>query len=369
MRFDRKILKRPLSSVIKSSTARRKGFSVTIEELAKSEGIWNIDERNHSDLVLKSSVRISRNLSGYTFAHKMKKEAKDEISKSLIESIHQSSWCENCVTYSFEEITGKDKNIFLERNLISNDNVTESVLVLSENQNIYFILNSVDHMELVTSLPGFGFDSMYVLGKKVITSLEKKMDFAFSPRFGYLTSDPEKSGTGMVLSIVLHLAELIYSERLNRLTVDLEKNGLGMRSSWIDGYYEIYNKTSVGKSEKSLYETTLELFEHLIDRERHFRSETYGENRKLIEDKVWRSYGILLSCRMVSLFEALKLLSNVRLGISLGIISYVSIRDINLLLHYIQDYHLRKRYNIRDDSQKLEEVRANFIRDYLKEVI
>ena len=72
---------------------------------------------------------------------------------------------------------------------------------------------------------------------------------------------------------------------------------------------------------------------------------------------------------MISLFEALELLSNVRLGISLGIINYVSVRDINLLLHYIQDYHLRKRYNLRDESVKLEEVRANFIRDYLKEVI
>ena len=353
----------------KSLTAKRKGFSVTIEELAKSEGIWNIDERNHSDLVLKSSVRLSRNLSGYTFAHKLKKEAKDEISKTLIANIDRSDCCTNCVTYSFEEITGLDKNIFLERNLISDDNVTESVLVLSENQNIYFILNSVDHLQLTTSLPGFGFDTMYVLGKKIITSLEKQMGFAFSPRFGYLTSDPEKSGTGMVLSIVLHLAELIYSRRLNSLIVDLEKSGLALRSSWIDGYYEIYNKTSVGRSEKGLYETTLGLFEEVISRERLYRNSTYKENRNLIEDKVWRSYGILLSCRMVTLFEAIELLSNLRLGISLGIINYVSIRDINLLLHYIQDYHLRKRYNIRDESAKLEEVRANFIRDYLKEVI
>ncbi len=342
---------------------------MTIEELAKSEGIWNIDERNHSDFVLKSSVLLSRNLSGYTFAHKLEKEAKDEISKALIDNIDRSNCCTNCVTYSFEEITGIDKNIFLERNLISDDNVTESVLVLSEHQNIYFILNSVDHLQLITSLPGFGFDTMYVLGKKIITSLEKQMDFAFSPRFGYLTSDPEKSGTGMVLSIVLHLAELIYSRRLNSLIVDLEKSGLALRSSWIDGYYEIYNKTAVGQSEKGLYETTLGLFEEVINRERSFRNNTYKENGNLIEDKVWRSYGILLSCRMVSLFEALELLSNVRLGISLGIINYVSIRDINLLLHYIQDYHLRKRYNIRDESVKLEEVRANFIRDYLKEVI
>jgi protein arginine kinase len=342
---------------------------VTIEELAKSEGIWNIDERNHSDLVLKSSVRFTRNLSGYTFAHKLNKEEKDEISRIIIDSINRSNCCANFVTYNFEDITGLDKKIFFERNIIGDDNVTESVLVLSENQNLYFILNSVDHLQLITSWPGFGFDTMYVLGKKIIMSLEKQMDFAFSPRFGYLTSNPDKSGAGMVLSVILHLAELIYSSRLNKLIVDLEKSGLALRSSWIDGYYEIYNRIAVRQSEKELYETTLGLFEEIISRERSYRNETYKDNRNVIEDKVWRCYGILLSCRMVSLFEALELLSNVRLGISLGIINYVNIRDINLLLHYIQDYHLRKRYNIRDESANLEEVRAIFIRDYLREVI
>ena len=342
---------------------------MTIEELAKSEGIWNNDERNHSDIVLKSSVRLSRNLSGYTFAHKLKKDAKHEVSKTLMRTIERSDWCANCVTYSFEEIRGFDKNIFLERNLISDDNISESVLVLSENQNIYFMLNAVDHLQLVTSLPGFGFDTMYVLGKKIITSLEKQMDFAFSPRFGYLTTNPDTSGTGMVLSAVLHLADLVYSKRLNKLIADLETAGLTLKPSWIDGYYEVCNRTAAGQSEKKLYEATLGQFEELINRERQYRQKTYRENRNLIEDKVWRSYGVLLSCRMVSLFEALGLLSNVRLGISLGIINYVSIRDINLLLHYIQDYHLRKRYNVSDESVTLEEVRANFIRDYLKEVI
>ena len=163
MQYGRKILKEPHQFVIKSSTTKRKGFSVTIEELAKSEGIWNIDEKKHSDLVLKSSVRITRNLSGYTFAHKLNKEAKDEISSALIDNIDRSNMCTNCATYSFEEITGLDKNIFLERNLISNDNITESVLVLSENQSIYFILNSIDHLQLITSSPGFGFNTMYVL--------------------------------------------------------------------------------------------------------------------------------------------------------------------------------------------------------------
>ena len=103
--------------------------------------------------------------------------------------------------------------------------------------------------------------------------------------------------------------------------------------------------------------------------EKDARESSYNDNRTLIEDKVWRSYGILLSSRLISLYEALDHLSSLRLGISLGIINYITIKDLNLLLYYIQDYHLRKIYNLYGINGNIEEARARFLRDYLKEVI
>jgi len=345
------------------------GSSVTIEELAKSEGIWNIDEKNGADLVLKSSVRFSRNITGYAFTHKLNVVERATVNELLAHAIQLYPDCRNCHTYHIDNLPDIDRKIFFERNIIGDDTISDSVLILSEDQNLFFILNYEDHLLLVTSWPGYQIDTIYVLGKKIITNFEKTVEFAFSPRYGYLTSDPDKSGTGMVISIVVHLAGLIHSSRMNGLMVDLEKRGLALRGSWIDGYYEIYNRKSVGRSEKQQYETTLRSFEEIIQKERDCRKAIYDKNRSFIEDKVWRSYGILLSCRTISLFEALELLSNIRLGISLGLIDYVGIREINLLLHYIQDYHLRKRYNIRDDAVNLEDVRALFIREFLKEVI
>lgn len=344
---------------------------MTIEELAKSEGIWNIEvsEKNDADLVLKSSVRFSRNVTGYLFSHRLDESERAVLNELLVNTIKLYPECRSCHTYNVKDIPEFDRKIFFERNFLVDDTARDSVLMLSENQNIFFILNYEDHLLVVTSRPGYQIEIGYVNGKKIITSFEKQVEFAFSPRFGYLSSDPENSGTGMVLSIVLHLAGLAHFSGMNELLVDLEKSGLALRGSWIDGYYEVFNKKSIGKSEKQLYETTLSSFERIIQRERQCRQEIYDKNRSYIEDKVWRSYGVLLSCRTISLFEALELLSNLRLGISLGLINYVRIREINLLLHYIQDYHLRKRYNIRDEGVNLEEVRARFIREFLKEVI
>jgi protein arginine kinase len=294
---------------------------------------------------------------------------KSSVEQLLIDTIRSSPHCANCHTYNFNEVDGMGRKIFFERNIIADDNVNDSVLVLAENQNLHFILNSVDHLQLVASWPGHQFDSIYVLAKKIITDFEKDVEFSFTPRFGYLTAHPTMSGTGMVLSVVIHLAGLIYSSRMNELMMDLDKRSLILRGSWIDGYYEVSNGTSVGLSEVDLYKKTLKSFENIIERERVNREEFYEKNRSFVEDKVWRSYGILLSCRTISLIETLELLSNLRLGISLGLINYVGIKEINLLLHYIQDYHLRKRYNINEDTVNLEEVRALFIREFLKEVI
>jgi protein arginine kinase len=318
---------------------------------------------------LKSSVRFSRNLSGYPFSHKLKPQDKTVVSSQLIDMIQLRPYCANCDMYNFNDVESTDRKIFFERNIIGDDNMSDSVLMLSENQNLYFLLNADDHLQLITSWPGYQFDAAYALGRKIITDFEGSLDFAFSPRFGYLTADPYRSGTGMTLSVIFHLAGLIHSGRINELMIELDEKDLVLRGSWIDGYYEILNRKSVGKPEQALYDATLESFEHIIRKERQFRIESYERNRNFIEDKVWRSYGILLSCRTISLFEALELFSNLRLGISLELIDYVQVREINILLHFIQDYHLRKRYNIKDDGINLDEMRALFIRDFLKEVI
>jgi protein arginine kinase len=206
-------------------------------------------------------------------------------------------------------------------------------------------------------------------GKKVILEIETRIKFAFSRSFGYHTANPDNSGSGLEMVLTVHLPGLISSSKINEVIFELEKQGMGVRSSWVDGYYEVYNKFSKGLVEKDVFKHCLDSFKRIIRYERESREKEYSLNKKLIEDKVWRSYGILLSSRLISIYEAFDLLSYLRLGISLGIINYLKIKDINLLLFYIQDFHLKKRYNVDSENQNLEEVRAQYLRDYLKEVM
>jgi len=343
-----------------------------IEELAISEGIWNAVAKDTSDIVLKSSTRFLRNIEGFLFPSKLGLKEKKGVESLVIEVLKSNEYLEDFSIYSLDSSSDFDRKILFERNILKNEKQQGGILVLSNDQRYYFLLNVSDHVELITQKSGYQCEEIYLYGKKLMLSMENELDFAFSSSFGYLTSIPNQSGSGVELIITLHLPGLVFSSKINEIIVEFEKQGLGVRSSWIDGYYEVYNKFCGGCSEKSMYESSLKGFQRAIQCERESRERMYRSNKSLVEDKVWRSYGIVLSSRIISLHEALDLLSNIRLGISLNIIHYLTIKDINLLIHFIQDYHLKKRYNIRDEgnvSFNIDELRAQFLRDYLKEVI
>jgi len=352
---------------------------VTVEELAKSEGIWVSAGEDGSDIVLKSGVSFSRNIDGYYFGRKLDKKVRQEVDSLLIDKIKDrigpSEGILDISVYRLNHLSPHYSRIFFERNFIRNSNSgvdgrpDEQVIILPQDQHYFFLLGGKDHIEFVTIQPGFRLDEAYLHGKKIIGDLEKLVGFVFEPEHGYLNADPKRLGAGIEISVTLHLAGLTISDRINEIARQLEKQGYGLRGSWIDPYYEVYNISSTGFAEKALYEESLCRFERVIEQERETRENVYQDNRHIIEDRVWRSYGILLSSRLITLYEALDHLSHLRLGIGLGIINYITIKDINVLLYYVQDNHLKMICNIDGEHCNLEEARAHYLRDYLKEVI
>jgi protein arginine kinase len=336
---------------------------VTIEELSKSEGIWSGEDEHDADIVLKSTIRCFRNVSGHTFTHRLSGREQGNLNGLLLSEIEKSEF--NTV-YELNSCSPLEKNILAERNVLQDDTREGSVVALSRYESDYFLLGSYDHLTMVTNRPGFHFD-YDDLG--ILDALEQKIGFEFTPEIGYLTANPGNAGGGLELSVTLHLAGVVHAGRMNELIMELNRRGLGLKSSWIDGYFKIYNRSSRYMLDEDVQEFVLSSFQRIVEKERSVRSSFYMANRHKIEDKIWRSWGVLLSARLISFFEALELLSHLRFGLSLGIINYVTLKDINLLLYFVQDSHLMKRYNIEANDGNLEEVRAQFLRDYLKEVL
>jgi len=90
-----------------------------------------------------------------------------------------------------------------------------------------------------------------------------------------------------------------------------------------------------------------------------------NENRAFIEDKVYRSFGILKYARNISSNEALRLISDVRMGISMGIIKEVTIDKIDVLLNLIQPAMIQDYFGREMTPEERDIKRAELIRKIL----
>ncbi|RKY03107.1 MAG: hypothetical protein DRP54_00370 [Spirochaetes bacterium] len=341
---------------------------MTIEDIAVSEGIWGHPNLENSDIVLKTEIRIFRNVEGFPFSHKLKKNEKKQLFGEIINTVSDLPRFKGAAIFDLNSIEQDEREILYERNIIKSKLPIDSSLILSSDLLNYVIIGNYNHIECAGTVPGAGLYEAYKSSSEIITELSVNYNFLYSNEFGYLSAFPGYSGCGMEVSTTVHLPGLIKSGKINEITIELEKRGAGLRSSWIDDFYEIFNKYSIGMNEKELYLNSRDVIELIITAEKEAREMEYKRNKVFIEDKVWRSYSILTSARLLSILEALELLSNVRLGISLGIIRFLNIKQVNLLLNYIQNYHLKRRFKF-TDIKNIDEVRASFLRDYLKEVI
>jgi protein arginine kinase len=68
----------------------------------------------------------------------------------------------------------------------------------------------------------------------------------------------------------------------------------------------------------------------------HFNAHSYPGQKTELEDDIYRALGIMRYARTINTSEALNLLSRVRMGIEMGIIKDIEIKNINQLIDNIQ---------------------------------
>ena len=201
--------------------------------------------------------------------------------------------------------------------------------------------------------------------------LTSGLDIAFNERYGYLTACPTNVGTGMRASVLIHLPGLVHSKEITKLLESLNKLNHTMRGFYGEGsevmgnFFQLSNSATLGMSEEDIVKGLREMATKVIGFERKAREMLFNKARSLLEDKVWRAYGLLRYAHSVSTKEALSLISAVRLGVGVGIIKDVSIKTLNHLLVYTQPAHLQRMNEKTMDAQERDVARADYIRGAL----
>ncbi len=240
-------------------------------------------------------------------------------------------------------------------------------------------LLGVPSVKTIRSFSMFGFSSIYVIFEENVEFFELtyldaadvELDIAFSERYGFLTACPTNVGTGLRVSVLIHLPGLVHSREINKLLESLGKLNHTMRGFYGEGsevmgnFFQLSNSITLGASEEALIKNLREMAKKVVGFERKAREMLFSKARSLLEDKVWRAYGLLRYAHSVSTKEALSLISAVRLGVGVGIVEDVSIKALNHLLIYTQPAHLQRMKGNTMDAKERDVARAEYIRSAL----
>ena len=340
---------------------------------------WYYEKGPESDVVISSRVRLARNLKDYPFPVRMTEEQRNAVIEQTRAAMMDSKkeLERKFLFYDIGKISTVDKQSMVERHLISPDfieNAGLKGLVISEDESISVMINEEDHLRVQSLFPGMQIDKAWELCSKVDTILEKKLNIAYDSKYGYLTCCPTNIGTGIRASAMLHLPALTMTGHVRGILEACAKLGIAVRgiygehSEALGDMFQISNQITLGQSEDEIVANISNISRQIIEQERILRNEMFKQNPYRFEDKVYRSFGILSNARIISSEEALKLISDVRLGINMGIISNIKIETINQIMILSQAAGLQKLVGRVLAPEERDIIRAETIRKMLNDI-
>ncbi len=320
---------------------------------------------------ISSRIRLARNLREYPFPDRMSDAQKAEVIEKVKAAISNSS--KKLLFVNLSELSELDLVSMVERHLISPDFADKQrgrALAVSEDESISIMINEEDHLRIQVILPGLCIEEAYRIAEEIESELSLYLNFAFDRNLGYLTQCPTNLGTGMRASVMMHLCAMTETRSVSRIAANLQKLGIAIRGTYGEGtdatssLYQLSNQVTLGISEESAVENIRNIALQLSETEKLTRENLMQSME--YQDKISRSMGILLTARLISYNEAVRLLSNVRLGICEGIIDNVSVETVDKLIVNIQPASLMRREGRKLTPQERDKIRAELIKSTLR---
>lgn len=335
---------------------------------------WMVPHGEHSDIVMSTRIRLARNLREFRFPIAFSDEQAEEVGRIVSEALLSTD--EKGYSYTrMNELATLDRQALVEKHLISHQLAEAEqfgAVFLSEDETISIMVNEEDHLRIQCIYPGLQLENAYQKADETDRALEKKLPYAFDEEFGYLTSCPSNTGTGMRASVMLHLPALTITRQINRIIPAVSRLGMVVRGSYGEGseapgnVYQVSNQLTLGKSEKEILAELANIVSRLIAHERRSRELLLEKSRIALENRVFRALGTISYARLLPAAEAARCLSDVRLGIDLELIEDVDMTILNELMIFMQSGFLQHYEGEALTSEELDISRAKLFRERLR---
>ena len=335
---------------------------------------WYLETGPEGDVVLSSRIRLARNIVDYPFPCKMTAEQAQKVIEAVEEALARTKPAGR--EYEFidmSKLTPARAMSFAEKHLISPEFAQERegrALALSGDESVSVMLNEEDHIRIQTMLSGMRLEQALAVADEVDDRLDENLHYAFHEELGYLTQCPTNLGTGLRASLMLHLPAIARSGAVQSLANAVSKLGLTIRGTYGEGtqakgsIFQISNQVTLGLTEKQAIDNLKGIASQIIAQERTARGSLLKIGPQM-EDRIWRSYGVLSQARLLSADEFMELISDVRFGVTAGLMQGLSLESINSLLYEVQPATLTAGAGKKLDAHERDVLRAHIVREKL----
>ena len=350
------------------------GDAVELDDLTRSPGEWLRGSGPESDIVISSRIRLARNLADFPFISRATEQDRNQIEHLLRETILATENGNHLLYLDVEQLSGIDRQLLVERHLISREHAESHgsrAVAIDQAEKFSLMINEEDHLRIQAMQSGLDLQNTWDHINRIDDLIESKVTYAYHERLGYLTACPTNVGTGMRVSVMLHLPALVITRQIDKVFRSLQKISLAVRGLYGEGsqamgdFYQISNQITLGRSEPDLIKQVGDIVPVIIDYERQARDFLIRESHENLHDRVSRAYGILRTAQTISSEETMHLLSSVRMGVNLGLIEDLEIPTVNELFILTQPAHLQKLSGSELDTADRNIERARYLRRHL----
>lgn len=334
---------------------------------------WYLQNGKESDVVVSSRVRLSRNLNDFNFLNRCSKEKQEEILEKIKEIVPSLGY-----GLKFLKLDDLDEITILslvEKHLISPEfavkNKNTKAIIINDEENICIMLNEDDHIKMQVFSAGQELENIMNLVVELDEKLGEMVEYAYNKNFGYLTASPVDIGTGMKASVIVHLPALTLTGNLSKVLRVVNNLGMSIKGVYGEGsqnygdLYQISNNQTIGITEKEIIANVKNITEKIIEQERTARK-YLCKNEIELRDMVYRAFGVLTYASKLGTEECRKLLSEVKMGVDLGILNEIDDGKVRKLELYTNPGNLQKYVGKALDGYERELKRAEIIKQIIK---
>jgi protein arginine kinase len=348
---------------------------MTLDDFLKQDCEWLRGTGPAADIVMSSRTRLARNIDRLPFSNWANRQQLEDILAQVKAAVGNTNFFKNSIFFNLKDLSEVDRLFLVERHLMSPEHARDveyKALLVDPKEIVSVMINEEDHLRIQVLQSGLNLRECWRIIDEIDTELSKRLPYAYSPKWGYLTACPTNAGTALRGSVMAHLPALVFSGQIGKVLQAIAKLGLNIRGLYGEGteatgnIFQISNQAAMGMTEEDMIDNIDKIVNQAISREDTTRKNLVAKSKEAVVDRVSRAYGTLKSAHIISSSETVTLLSAIRLGVDLGVIKHLDRNMVNELFILTQPAHLQKLEGKVLNSNERDVKRADLIREKLK---